>query len=340
MDRQKLLLVDDEAQNLQLLRQILKDEHDLVFAKSGADALRLAVEQQPNLILLDVMMPGMDGHEVCRALKADYRTSQIPVIFVTAMSEEEDEAEGFQLGAVDYIAKPVRPAVVRMRVRTHLLLNDQQLTCRRQAEDAHLELIDTRLRSLQMLGKAAEYKDHETGLHVLRMSHYSALLAELYGWNAEGCMLMLNAAPMHDIGKIGIPDSVLLKPGKLDPDEWEVMKTHTTIGGEIIGELAHESGLFEMARVIALTHHEKWDGSGYPHGLAGEAIPIEGRIVAIADVFDALTSKRPYKEAWSLEQALSYLNEHAGRHFDPGLVTLFGGALERVSAIHRRWREE
>lgn len=339
MDRQKILLVDDEPQNLQLLRQILKDDYDLVFAKSGDDAIRNVVTHQPDLILLDVMMAGMDGHEVCRRLKEDKRCCHIPVIFITAMSDEDDEAKGFELGAVDYITKPVRPSVVKMRVRTHLAMSDQQHACQQQVKLQHHALLDTRLHSLQMLGKAAEFKDNETGLHVLRMSHYSHLLAKAYGWNEEACTLMLHAAPMHDVGKIGTPDHILGKPGKLDVDEWEIMKRHPEIGAQIIGEYAKDSDLFEMARVIALTHHEKWNGKGYPNALAGEAIPVSGRIVAVADVFDALTTRRPYKSAWSVEQAVRLLKDEAGQHFDPALVGLFMDNLPQVLQIRDRWME-
>lgn len=339
MNKQKILLVDDEPQNLQLLRQLLKDDYDLVFAKSGEEALSAAVSQHPKLILLDVMMPDMDGHEVCRRLKQDMRCSDIPVIFVTAMSEESDEAKGFQIGAVDYITKPVRPSVVRMRVKSHLALSDQQHACQEQLKLQHRELINTRLNSLQMLGMAAEYKDNETGLHVLRMSHYSHLLAKAYGWNEEACILMLHAAPMHDVGKIGTPDYILGKPGKLDADEWEIMKQHPKIGAHIIGEYAKDSELFEMARVIALTHHEKWNGKGYPNSLAGEDIPIVGRIVAIADVFDALTTRRPYKEAWPIEKAVNLLKDEAGQHFDPALVDLFLEIMPNVLNIRERWIE-
>lgn len=339
MDRQKLLLVDDEPQNLQLLRQILKDEYDLLFARDAADALRLALAQRPELILLDVMMPGIDGYELCRRLKADPRCQPIPVIFVTALSDADDEAQGFALGAVDYLAKPLRPALVRMRVRTHLQLSDQRRACRREVQSSHRELLATRLRSLQLLGKAAEHKDHGGSQHVLRLSHYCAQLAEWYGWSEEACSLMLNAAPLHDIGKLGIPDSVLLKPGPLDAEEWALMQDHARLGAELIGELATQSTLFAMARLIALSHHERWDGSGYPQGLAGAAIPVEGRIVAIADVFDALTSARPYKPAWPLEQAADYLRGQSGGQFDPELIELFLGHLEQVWAIREHWSD-
>lgn len=303
MDRQKILVVDDEPQNLQLLRQILKDDYELCFARRGEDALSIAIEQQPHLILLDVMMPGMDGHQVCGRLKADHRCSHIPVVFVTAMSDDEDETKGFKLGAVDYMTKPVRPAVVRARVRTHLELSDRHRACRTQVILAHGELLDSRRRSLQMLGKAAEYKDNETGLHVKRISRYSTLLAKAYGWNPGACALMLEASAMHDVGKVAIPDSILLKAGPLSAEERRIIEKHPEIGAAIIDEAADDSDLFRLAREIALTHHEKWNGKGYPKGLAGDLIPTSGRIVAIVDVFDALTSKRPYKKAWTVEEA-------------------------------------
>ncbi|MEG3641505.1 HD domain-containing phosphohydrolase [Magnetococcus sp. PR-3] len=339
MDQQTLLLVDDEPRNLQLLRQILKADYQLLFAKSGQEALERAFEQRPDLILLDVMMPDLDGYTVCAQLKQDARTRHIPVIFVTAMSEESDEARGFELGAVDYIAKPVRAPVVRARVRNHLTLVDQHRACAKEVTKRTEELMETRLASLQMLGKAAEYKDNETGLHVIRMSNFAALLAEKYGWNSDDCGLMLHASAMHDIGKIGIPDRILLKPGKLDDAEWGVMRKHPGIGAGIIGRYSGQSRLFDMARQIALTHHEKWDGSGYPRGLAGEEIPISGRMVAIADVFDALTTRRPYKDPWPIEKTVETLKKDAGTHFDPRLVDLFIENLEGILAIKARWEE-
>ncbi|MDH0339344.1 response regulator [Metapseudomonas otitidis] len=323
--RQCLLLVDDEPTNLQVLRHILQDDYRLLFAKDGPKALELAGRERPALVLLDVMMPGMTGHEVCQQLKNDPATREIPVIFVTALADTEDEAKGFEVGAVDYITKPVSPAIVKARVRTHLSLVRMD------------ELKRTRLEIVQRLGLAAEYKDNETGLHVIRMSHYSRILARALGWSEADCDDLLNAAPMHDVGKIGIPDAVLRKPGKLDADEWAVMRQHVSIGAKIIGE--HPSGLLRMAQRIALTHHEKWDGSGYPNGLAGEDIPIEGRIVAIADVFDALTSERPYKQAWPVEEAVAFLREQSGQHFDPDLVELFIQQLPAVLEVKARWAE-
>jgi len=321
-----ILAVDDEASNLQLLRQILQDHYRLRFAKDGQRALELVREEAPDLILLDVMMPGMSGYEVCAALKADPRTAEIPVIFVTALTDTDDEVEGFEAGAVDYITKPVSPPIVRARVRTHLSLVRMEA------------LRESRLEIVQRLGLAAEYKDNETGLHVIRMSHFSRILGLAAGMTELDADDLLHAAPMHDVGKIGIPDRILQKPGPLDPDEWKIMQSHATIGAEIIGE--HPNGMLALARNIALTHHEKWDGSGYPKGLKGEEIPLEGRITAIADVFDALTSVRPYKKAWTEEEALDFLVQQKGKHFDPALVDLFIGQMPAIRAIRQRWAEE
>ena len=323
--RPQLLVVDDEPANLQVLRHILQEDYRLLFAKDGAKALELAAREKPELILLDVMMPGMTGYQVCAQLKATPATSTIPVIFVTALADVEDEAQGFAVGAVDYITKPVSPAIVKARVRTHLSLVRVE------------ELRETRLQIVQRLGLAAEYKDNETGLHVIRMSHYSRVLALAAGFSEAQAEELLNAAPMHDVGKIGIPDAVLRKPGKLDGEEWEVMKQHAQIGADIIGE--HPSGLLRMAREIALNHHEKWDGSGYPRGIGGAEIPVEARIIAIADVFDALTSERPYKKAWPVEEAVQLLREQSGRHFDPELVELFLDQLPAILEIKERWAE-
>ena len=323
--RPRLLLVDDEPTNLQVLRHVLQADYRLLFATDGARALQVAREQLPQLILLDIMMPGMDGYAVCRALKADPATAGIPVIFITALNDSQDETAGFDVGGVDYLTKPVSPPVVRARVRTHLSLVRMD------------ELRETRLQIVQRLGRAAEYKDNETGLHVIRMSHFSKLLALAAGCSPAWAEDLLNAAPMHDVGKIGIPDAVLRKPGPLDADEWATMRRHPEIGAEIIGE--HPSGVLQLAREIALAHHEKWDGSGYPRYLAGEAIPLSARIVAIADVFDALTTRRPYKEPWPVQDALDHIAAQAGKHFDPALVALFAPLLPQLLEIRARWAE-
>lgn len=320
-----LLLVDDEPTNLQVLRYTLQDDYRLLFASNGERALALAQQENPQLILLDVMMPDLDGYTVCERLKANPETALTPVIFVTALSDTQDETRGFEVGGVDYITKPISPPVVRARIRTHLSL-------------VHIgELIESRLQIIQRLGRAAEYKDNETGMHVIRMSHFSHCLALAAGCNANFAEDLLHAAPMHDVGKIGIPDAILQKPGPLDASEWDIMRRHPEFGAEIIEE--HSSNLLRLARSVALYHHEKWDGSGYPHGLKGEEIPIEARIVAIADVFDALTSTRPYKQAWPVDKALEHIQNQAGMHFDPNLVKLFLQLREKVDTIRQRWAD-
>ena len=324
--RPKLLLVDDEPVNLQVLKQILQQDYRLLFARDGEKALSLAESEQPQLILLDIMMPGITGLETCKQLKQNSRTRHIPVIFITALAETRDETEGFNVGCVDYITKPVSPAIVLARVKTQLSLVSME------------SLRETRLQVIHRLGRAAEYKDNETGLHVIRMSHYAKLIALAAGMSEIDADELLNAAPMHDIGKIGIPDVILQKPGKLTPEEWDIMKTHTSVGASIIGD--DNSSLLKVAHAIALYHHEKWDGSGYPTGLAGEAIPIEARIVAIADVFDALTSVRPYKTAWTIEAARDYIAQESGKHFDPDLVSAFMSVLPEIIKIREKMLDD
>lgn len=324
-EKQSLLLVDDEPTNLRVLRTVLQEQYRLLFAKSGEEALQLVQKEQPDLILLDVMMPGLTGFDVCARLKANPATSAIPVIFVTALKDEMDETKGFEVGAVDYITKPISPAVVRARVKTHLSLVQAQ------------ELKQTRLQVIQRLGRAAEYKDNETGLHVMRMSHYAQVLALAYGFSEQKAEDLLHAAPMHDIGKIGIADNILLKPGKLTAEEYKEMQKHPLIGAEIIGDC--ESDLLKMAKSVALYHHEKWDGTGYPYGLSAEQIPVEARIVALSDVFDALTCARPYKQAWSIEETLQHIRQQKGLHFEPRLVDLLDENLQQILEIKQRWAE-
>lgn len=271
------------------------------------------------------MMPGMTGYEVCRTLKTHPETETIPIIFITALQQEHDEAHGFEVGAVDYITKPITPVVVQARVKNHLSLVRAD------------ELKRTRLQVVERLGRAAEYKDNETGLHVKRMSHYAKIIALAAGccphWSEE----LLHAAPMHDIGKIGIPDHILLKPGRLDEAEMAIMRQHTQIGATILGD--DDSTLMILAKSVALNHHEKWNGTGYPNGLSGSDIPLEARIVALADVFDALTSKRPYKEAWSVAAAMENIQAQSGLHFDPDLVPILEQQLSEILLIKTRWQE-
>lgn len=323
--RHCILLVDDEVSNLQILREALQSDYRLLVAKDGLTATKLAESMQPDLILMDVMMPTMDGYEACRIIKANTTTRRIPVIFVSARNDVGDESEGFAAGAVDYISKPISPSIVRARVRTHLSLVQVE------------ELQRTRLEIVHRLGRAAEYRDNETGLHVIRMSHFSHRLALAAGWPEQRADELLHAAPMHDIGKIGIPDRVLLKPAPFDDGDWKIMRRHPWIGAQIIGE--HDSSLLRLAREVAFAHHERWDGSGYPRALVGADIPESARIVAIADVYDALTNERPYKPAWTNEAALDYLRANAHKRFERRLVDLFLQCTEDVFAIQRRWSE-
>jgi putative two-component system response regulator len=318
-----LLIVDDEPLNLAAMHQILAGDYRLVFARNGAEALEVTARCAPALILLDIQMPDMDGYQVCQALKADPATAAIPVIFVTALSDVGDEAAGFAAGAVDYIIKPLSAPIVRARVATHLSLV-QASRLERSYHDA-----------LKMLGKAGHYNDTETGVHIWRMAAYARELASALGWSAAACADLERAATMHDTGKIGTPSEILRKPGKLDAGEWEIMKQHTRIGYEVLS--GSDAPLFRLAAEIALRHHERWDGSGYPDGLAGEAIPESARIVAIADVFDALTMKRPYKEAWPLEQTLAIMRESSGTHFDPRLFARFEEILPRILTVKSEW---
>lgn len=330
--RQTVLLVDDTPENLAVLNGILSPIYKVRFATQGQKALEMArSDTPPDLILLDVMMPGMSGHEVCRELKDDPRTRQIPVIFVTALGDVLDEQAGFALGAVDYITKPVSAAIVEARVRTHLALYDQQRELQHQVLEQTREINATRLEIIRRLACAAEFKTN--GLHVIRMSHYARLLSEAAGLNALEVDRIFTQHPCT-MRKIGIQTDILSKPGPLDAAEWVTMKTHPAIGSQIIGDST--SPLLQTAASIALTHHEKWDGSGYPAGLQGEAIPLVGRIVAIADVFDALTSQRPYKKAWPLELALSTLQQSSGSHFDPSLVKPFG-IQDAVTEVRTRF---
>jgi len=339
LPKQCILVVDDSPENIDLLSEVLRDDYRVRVATSGEKALKIVYsDEPPDLILLDIMMPGLSGLEICRRLKANPDRRRIPVIFVTAMSSTEDEQRGLETGAVDYITKPISPPIVKARVRTHLALYDQTRELEHMVRQRTYELLTTRQQIIRRLGRAAEFKDNETGNHVLRMSHYARLIALAHGLGEEAAGIILNTAPMHDIGKIGIPDAILLKPGKLDAAEWEVMYQHPIMGAEIIGK--HDNELLETARIIALTHHEKWDGSGYPKGLKGEAIPLEGRIVAIADVFDALVSVRPYKAALPLDTALQYFDEQAGRHFDPSLVVAFRKALPEILRIKEIYADE
>ena len=343
MDNQQntILLVDDIPANIKILVNALRDNYRLIVATTGNSAIKVALEKKPDLILLDVMMPGMDGYEVCKVLKSKKETASIPIIFVTAMDEEKDETRGFLLGAVDYIVKPVNPVIVKARVQTHIALRMTQCELQRhrdELEDIVLErtreLRDTQIEITRRLVQAAEYHDHQTGRHITRMAHYCVILGRAHGMKEHELTLLFHASAMHDIGKLGISDTILHKKGTLTPDEFEEMKRHTLIGADLLYGADNE--LMNMAHIIALTHHEKWDGTGFPLGLKGEEICFAGRVAALCDVFDALSSKRPYKEAWPLEEAKKIIIDQKGIHFDPYLVELFEENYSKIEEVFNR----
>ncbi|MBS4098952.1 MAG: two-component system response regulator [Sulfuricella sp.] len=337
--KQTILVVDDTPENIDLLCEVLGSEYRTRTAINGEKALKIAFSSaKPDLILLDIMMPGLSGYEVCRTLKENPDTRSIPVIFVTAMGEAQDEEKGLESGAVDYITKPISPPIVRARVKTHLALYDQKRELEHMVRLRTRDLEITRRQIIHRLGRASEFKDNETGNHILRMSFYSRLIGRAAGMSEESLDNLSCAAAMHDVGKIGIPDHIMLKRGELNEKEWEIIKKHPEIGAEIIGQ--HSDELLKTARIVAMTHHEKWDGSGYPLGLKGADIPLAGRIVAIADVFDALTSDRPYKQAWSVEDAVRQIEASGGTHFDPALIGPFKSVLPEIIKIKMEFAED
>ncbi|MES2682386.1 MAG: two-component system response regulator [Pseudomonadota bacterium] len=335
---QTILVVDDAPENIDVLSGILRGEYKVRAAINGEKALAIAMsDKPPDLVLLDIMMPGMSGYEVCQRLKAHLPTRHIPVIFCTAMGEVENEQRGFEVGCVDYITKPVSPPLVLARVKTHLALHHQNRVLEGMVLERTQELNATRLAIIRILGKAAEYKDDTTGSHVLRMAHYCKILGLAAGLSETDAEMLAQAAPMHDVGKIGTPDAILKKAGKLTPEEWDIMRLHVENAAHILGD--EPSELLQMARTIALTHHEKWDGSGYPKGLRQQEIPLIGRISALADVFDALCSKRPYKPGVPADEVVEIIRKEAGHHFDPMLVEKLIENLPQFLEIRTRFAD-
>lgn len=342
----KILIVDDVSANREVLEHTLEAEgYNIVQAPNGKVALDIAPRSFPDLIILDIMMPpGIDGFETCRKLKSNKVTRDIPVIFISALGDTRDLIEGFQAGGVDYITKPFKGEEVQARVKTHLSLKlikeklkDQNRILEVKVKERTKELYETKLEIIHRLGRAAEYRDDLTGLHIHRVSRFCGLLGHAKGLNETEVEQLINASPMHDVGKIAIPDRILLKPGKLDPDEWKIMQTHVTIGAELLS--GSSSKLIQEAQTIALTHHERWDGSGYMNGLKGEDIPLAGHICALCDVFDALTSERPYKKAWSVEDAMAEIESQSGKQFDPHLIELFKQLLPEIRKIKEQFSD-
>jgi len=336
--KQSILLVDSNLEYINSLSEILGPYYNISVARNVSAAFSLAAAQdKPDLILLNTMMPDIDGYAICKQLKIMPETAEIPVIFLSEKRKIEDEERGFALGAVDFITKPYSASLILARVSAHLKLSSQKSHLMSLVQERTKELDKTRIEIVQSLGRAAEFKDNETGLHVIRIGWYARFLAKRVTGNNAWSELLYNAAPMHDIGKIGIPDHVLLKTGRLTQEEWVIMQKHVDYGVEILGK--HESDLLGMAVEVVQYHHEKWDGTGYPAGISGEDIPLSARIVAIADVFDALTSERPYKNAWSVEKAMALIESESGKHFDPELLPHFKACLPKILQIKAQYAD-
>ena len=359
----RLLVVDDTPANLTLLANLLNRHYQVQLATSGAKALELARRHPPDLVILDVMMPEMDGYEVCRRLKADPLTAHVPVLFLTALSRPEDESRGFEAGGADFVQKPFNPLTVLARVATQLQVKAWQdalrdrnawLQAELQAElQARLHEVDElRDATLFVMVSFAEFRDEETGNHVRRTQEYVRTLAT---WLQDAgdaryalspCQIdqIAKSAPLHDIGKVAIPDGILLKPSRLTAEEFTIMKTHAMRGWELLNRAAQRMGeagrqYLQHAMDIARHHHERWDGSGYPDGLAGEAIPLSARLMAVADVYDALISRRPYKGPMDPDEALRLIGDESGRHFDPAVVTAMQATVGQIAEIAARWSD-
>lgn len=348
-----VLVVDDTPENLTLMGALLRDHFMVKVANNGEKALKIAMsDTPPDLVLLDIMMPGLDGYEVCRRLKATAATRDIAVIFLTARSDPDDERMGLALGAVDYITKPISPPILLARVNTHLalkatadFLRDKSAYLEREVALRTLEVQAIQDVTIMAMTSLAETRDNETGNHIRRIQLYVKALAERLRnhprfeavLNERMIELLYKSAPLHDIGKIGIPDSILLKPGKLTVEEFEVMKTHTTLGRKAIEDAERRLGMrvafLNVSKEIAYSHQEKWDGSGYPQGLAGDQIPVSARLMAVADVYDALINKRVYKAAFSHDQTCSTIVKGKGTHFDPDMVDAFVSIAEDFRSI-------
>ncbi|MCB1156838.1 MAG: response regulator [Leptospiraceae bacterium] len=342
----KILIVDDTPFNVLLLEELLiaSGYTNILTTTDPQTVLELHKKHHFDVILLDIRMPVMDGFDVMRALKIVHRKDTLPVIVITAQDDKETRHRALEFGAQDFVVKPFDTLEILYRLKNFLqlriLFNEHKKRSEileEKVQERTKELQETRLEIVRKLGRAAEYRDNETGMHVVRMSKMSALLTETLGFEPYFVSLILQASPMHDVGKIGISDNILLKPGKLTDEEFKIMKTHAYIGYEILS--GHDSDLLQLAASIAYHHHEKWDGSGYPRGLKAEEIPIEGRIIAICDVFDALISVRPYKKAWTVEKTMSYINDSSGKHFDPELVKAFNSILPSIINIAREYSD-
>jgi putative two-component system response regulator len=354
-----ILAVDDTPDNLSLITGLLKDIYKVKVANSGEKALKIVrSENPPDLILLDIMMPGMNGYEVCKELKADALTRDIPIIFLTAMTSTEDEKLGLDLGAVDYITKPISPPIVLSRLKTHLqikasadFLKDKNVFLETEVAKRTREVMAIQDVTILAMASLAETRDNDTGNHIRRTQFYLKALAEhlkdhprFSHFLTDNMINMLfKSAPLHDIGKVGIPDRILLKPGRFEPEEFTIMKTHTTLGRDAIqhaeDQLGTEVEFLMYAKEIAYYHQEKWDGSGYPTGKAGDDIPISARLMAVADVYDALISRRVYKEGMPHSKAVQIISESRGTHFDPDVTDAFIALADEFKTIASRFAD-
>ncbi|MBT0962058.1 HD domain-containing phosphohydrolase [Denitromonas iodatirespirans] len=342
----KIVIIDDTPLNLTLMQALvgkLSDCEPVPFVDPLA-GLAWCQANEPDLVVVDYMMPGLDGVEFISRFRATPGRDDVPILMVTADHERQTRYDALQAGATDFLNKPVDRNEFQPRVHNMLALRRAHLATRARARSLEAEIAEATAQihereqeTVTRLARAAEFRDPETGAHILRMAHYSALISRQQGLDGEFTDRLLHAAPMHDVGKLGIPDHILMKPGRLTPDEFDQMKRHPLIGHDILK--GSTSPVIQMAAVIALTHHEKFDGSGYPHGTAGDAIPLEGRIVAVADVFDALTSARPYKPAWSLDDAAALLREGRDRHFDARCVDALFARWTEVLDIRQRFQD-
>jgi putative two-component system response regulator len=341
-EKPTVLVVDDTPDNLSLMNALLKGSYKVKVANHGEKALKTAFSTPPDLILLDIMMPEMDGYQICQQLKRNPVTKDIPVIFLTAKAEVEDEQKGLELGAVDYITKPISPPLVLARVKNHLalkasadFLRDKNDYLEQEVAKRTQEIMAIQDVTILAMASLAETRDSDTGNHIRRTQFYVKALAEklkdhsrfVTYLNERSIQILFKSAPLHDIGKVGIPDHILLKPGRFTPDEFEIMKTHAVLGWDAIEQAEQSLGtrveFLSTAKEIAYFHHEKWDGSGYPEGICGDDIPISARLMAVADVYDALISRRVYKEGMSHEKAVQIITEGRGSHFDPDIVDAF-----------------
>ena len=345
MDEQKtILIVDDTETNIETLVELLQDKYDLLAAISGEDVLEIIDEEEKiDLVLLDIMMPGIDGFEVCKRLKKNKKTKEIPIIFITAKTDEDSIEKAYEVGGVDYITKPFRSREVLSRIANHLALFEQQHYLEymvdlrtKELQNLNKEIEDTLREVVYTMGTIGELRSKETGNHVKRVALYSELFAKYYGLSEKEIKILKEASPMHDIGKIAIPDAVLNKPGRFTPKEYDIMKKHAELGFEML-KYSHRD-LLQAAAIVAYEHHEKWDGTGYPRGLKGKDIHIYGRITAIADVFDALGSERVYKPAWEDEKIFKLFKEERGKQFEPKLVDIFFDYIDEFLQIRDKYR--